>query len=40
MKILEENIVNILDFKSRSRDGRPCRRMTCDQEYSHGERSC
>jgi len=32
--------VDILDFEPRSRDGRPCRRMTCDQEYSRGGRSC
>jgi len=33
-------IVDILDFKPRSRDGRLCRWMTCDQEYSRGERPC
>ncbi len=36
----EIGIVDILNFKPRSCDGRPCRWMTCDQEYSRRGRSC
>ena len=36
----EENPVDIFDFKPKSRDGRSCRWMIYDQEYSRGGRSC
>jgi len=33
-------IVDILDYKPRLRDGKSCRWMTYDQEYSCGGRPC
>ncbi len=34
------NLVNIFDFKLKSRDRRSCRWMTYDQGYSCGGRPC
>ncbi len=36
----EGNPVDIFDFKLRSRDGRLCRQMTCDQEYLRRGKPC